>query len=374
MQLLSRMFARACSSPKLAIHRFAALPLLALLTLIPAWADQIVMKNGDRVTGSVVKKAGKDLTIKTDQLGEVTVAWDQVASVKIDKPINIVLADGRTVKGALATNGAMVEIAAQPPVSVAPGDIKTIRNDAEQAAYDRLQHPRLTQLWAGNANLGLAGTAGNAEALTFTVGATAARTTNTDKTSLYFNVIDSTAKIGGTDAQTAEAVRGGWAYNHNLNPKLFVGVFNDYSYDKFQDLNLRFVVGGNFGYHLLKTTRSQLDVLGGFDYIRSNYFTPMTTPPTPPTPNQSAGEIMAGEDYTLKLNANTSLVQALRFFDSLEDTSASRVNFDLGAATKISKWLTWNVALSDRFVNRPAIGRKTNDFIYSTGIGVTFAR
>lgn len=374
MQLLSRMFARACSFRKLAVHRFAALPLLVSLALIPAWADQIVMKNGDRITGSVVKKAGKDLTIKTDQLGEVTVAWDQVASIKIDKPITVVLADGRTVKGALATTGAMVVVAAQPPVSVAPGDIKTIRNDAEQAAYERLQHPRLTQLWAGNASLGLAGTAGNAEALTFTVGANVARVTNTDKTSLYFNAIDATAKIGGTDAQTAEAIRGGWAYNHNLNPRLFVGVFNDYSYDKFQDLNLRFVVGGNFGYHAIKTMRSQLDVLGGFDYIRSNYFTPVTTPPTPVTPNQSAGEIMAGEDYTLKLNANTSLVESLRFFDSMQDTSASRVNFDLGAATKISKWLTWNVALSDRYVNRPAFGRKTNDFIYSTGIGVTFAR
>ena len=191
---------------------------------------------------------------------------------------------------------------------------------------------------------------------------------------MYFNAIDSTAKINGTDSQTAEAIRGGWAYNHNLNPKLFVGVFNDYSFDKFQDLNLRFVLGGNFGYHAIKTMRSQLDVLGGFDYIRSNYFTPLTTPPTPPTPTQSAAEITAGEDYTLKVGANTSLVESLRFFDSLQDTSASRVNFDLGAATKISKWLTWNVSASDRYVNRPAFGRKTNDFLYSTGIGVTFAR
>jgi putative salt-induced outer membrane protein YdiY len=374
MQTSSRTFTPALSFRRLAVRNLVTLPFLASLALLPAWADQIVMKNGDRVTGSVVKKDGKNLTIKTDQLGAVTVSWDQVTSIKTDKPVNVVLGDGRTAKGTLTTTGAMVEIAAQPPISVAPADIATIRDDDEQKAFERLNHPNWGQLWAGNASLGLAGTEGNAEALTFTLGATIARLTNNDKTSLYFNAIDSSAKINGTDSQTAEAVRGGWAYNHNVSPRLFVGVYNDYSYDKFQDLNLRFVLGGNFGYHLMKTKRSQLDVLGGFDYIRSNYFTPVTTPPTPSTPAQSAGEIMAGEDYTLKLNGNTSLVESFRFFDSLENTSASRMNFDVGASTKIAKWLTWNVSLSDRYVNRPAAGRKENDFLYSTGIGVTFAR
>jgi putative salt-induced outer membrane protein YdiY len=369
MRFFNRTFARV-----FALRRLVVLPFLAALAILPMRADQIVMKNGDRVTGTVVKKDGKNLTVKADQLGDVTLAWDQVASIKTDKPVNVVLADGRKAKATIATSGALVEIAAQPPISAALADITTIRDDDEQKAFDRLQHPNWGELWAGNASLGLAGTEGNAEALTFTLGATAARTTNNDKSSLYFNAIDSSAKINGTDSQTAEAVRGGWAYNHNVSPKMFVGVFNDYSFDKFQDLNLRFVLGGNFGYHLLKTKRSQLDVLAGFDYIRSDYFTPVTNPPTAFTPNQSAGEIMVGEDYNLKLNGNTSLVESFRFFDSLEDTSASRMTFDIGASTKIAKWLTWNLSLSDRYVNRPAAGRKDNDFLYSTGIGVTFAR
>jgi putative salt-induced outer membrane protein len=344
------------------------------LAIFPLLADQIVLKNGDRVTGAVVKKDGKDLTVKAEQLGDVTIPWDQVTSIKTDKPVNVVLGDGRTAKATLSTMGAMIEIGATPPISVAPGDIKTIRDDAEQKAFDRLQHPNWGQLWAGTISAGLAGTEGNAEALTFTVGAAVARTTNTDKSSVYFNAIDSSAKVNGTDSQTAEAVRGGWAYNHNVGPKLFVGIYNDYSYDKFQDLSLRFDVGGNVGYHVMKNKLGQLDALAGFDYIRSEYFTPVTNPPTARTPNQTAGEIMAGEDYTLKVNGSTSVVESFRFFDSLEDTSASRMNFDIGSSTKIAKWLTWTMSLSDRYVNRPAAGRKDNDFLYSTGIGVTFAR
>ena len=45
------------------------------------WADQIVMKNGDRVTGSIVKKDAKTLTIKTVHFGVVALPWDQVSSV-----------------------------------------------------------------------------------------------------------------------------------------------------------------------------------------------------------------------------------------------------------------------------------------------------
>jgi hypothetical protein len=61
------------------------------------------MKNGDRVTGSIVKKDGKNLTIKTDQFGVVTASWDQVVSVNADKPVNVVLPNGRTVQGTIAT-------------------------------------------------------------------------------------------------------------------------------------------------------------------------------------------------------------------------------------------------------------------------------
>ena len=83
----------------------------ASLLLSAAWADQIVMKNGDRVTGSIIKKDGKNLTIKTDQFGVVTTSWDQVVSVQADKPVNVVLADGRTVQGTIATANGKVEVA-----------------------------------------------------------------------------------------------------------------------------------------------------------------------------------------------------------------------------------------------------------------------
>ena len=331
-----------------------------------AWADQVVMKNGDRVTGSIIKKTGNDLTIKTDKFGVVTTTWDQVESVKSDKPVNLVLQDGRTVQGTLATVDAKVEVAAkETKVQVTPADIATIRDAAEQQAYERRLRPGWGELWAGTGTVGLAGTSGNAKTLTFTTGVNADRVTNTDKTSLYFNIIKASALVNGKSADTAQAVRGGLAYDHDVNPRLFVNVFNDYEYDRFQDLDLRFVLGGGLGFHAVKTKRSRLDLLGGADFNRSSFSTPLT---------RKSAELYWGNEYSLKLNAATSLVQSFRMFNDLSHSGDYRMNFDIGASTKLSKWLTWNVSLSDRYLNNPAQGRKANDLLYTTGIGITFAK
>lgn len=339
---------------------------LAVLVGKVVWADQVVMKNGDRVTGTIIKKTGNDLTIKTDKFGVVTTTWDQVESVKSDKPVNLVLQDGRTVQGTLATVDAKVEVVAKDTkVSVTPADIATIRDAAEQQAYERRLHPGWGELWAGTGTVGLAGTSGNAKTLTFTTGVAAARVTNTDKTSLYFNIIKASALVNGKSADTAQAVRGGLSYDHDVNPRLFVNVFNDYEYDRFQDLNLRFVLGGGLGFHAVKKERSRLDLLGGADFNRSNFSTPLT---------RKSAELYWGDEYSLKLNAATSLVQSFRMFNDLSNIGDYRMNFDVGASTKLSKWLTWNVSLSDRNLNRPAPGRKRNDLLYTTGIGITFAK
>ncbi len=38
----------------------------------------------------------------------------------------------------------------------------------------------------------------------------------------------------------------------------------------------------------------------------------------------------------------------------------------------MNRWLTWNVALSDRYPSNPVPGNKTNDWLYTTGVGLSF--
>jgi hypothetical protein len=45
---------------------------VAALLAGSAWADQIVLKDGDRITGAIVKKDGEKLTIESKNFGVVT--------------------------------------------------------------------------------------------------------------------------------------------------------------------------------------------------------------------------------------------------------------------------------------------------------------
>ena len=61
-------------------------------------------------------------------------------------------------------------------------------------------------------------------------------------------------------------------------------------------------------------------------------------------------------------------------FNNLSDTGEYRVNFDLGVVTKLRRWITWNVSLSDRYLSNPVQDNKNNDWLYSTGLGITFGK
>ena len=347
-------------------YRLFWLVVSAGLLLSAARADEVVMKNGDRVSGSIIKQDGKTITIKTDNFGIVTAPWDNVASLKSDQPVHVVLKDGETLVGTVSPSEGKVEITTKDAkVDVNPGEVATIRDAGEQQAYERLLSPGLLQLWSGGGSVGLAGTDGNARTSTFTTAFGVARVTNMDKISLDFNLIKASALISGQNASTAQAVRGGIGYDHNVSPRLFVNVFNNYEYDKFQNLDLRFVIGGGFGFHAVKNKRSVLNVLGGADSNHSSFSTPLT---------RNSAEAFWGDEYTLKLTGASSLTQSFRMFNNLSDTGAYRVNLDVGVATKVRKWLSWNLALSDRYLSNPVPGRKPTDWLYTTGLGITFAR
>jgi putative salt-induced outer membrane protein len=329
-------------------------------------ADQLTLKNGDRITGKILKKDGDKVTIKSDLMGEVTIPWDAVTAITSDDPLTVVLPDGKSVSGKLSSAEGTMAVATPAAVENAPlPKVSAIRNADEQKAYERMLHPKLLELWAGYFDLGLAAARGNAKTTTFTTAFNAVRATRTDKITLYYNQIYATATIDQKGSATAEAVRGGFAYNRNMNPRLFINTFNDYEYDRFQNLNLRFVAGGGLGFAAIKKENSRLDVLAGADYNHESFDTPLT---------RSSAEVFWGDDYTHKLSAKTSLRQSFRMFNNLSESGVYRMNFDLAANTSFRKWLAWQITASDRFLSNPVIGKQRNDILLSTGFRLSFAR
>ena len=347
--------------------------LLVLLAFsLTAFADQVTLTNGDRLTGSILRSDTKTLVLKTDNAGEVTIKWDSVAAISAPGPLHVGLTDGQTIVGAVEAANGRFTITTQTTgvVTAARDKVAFVRNNEEQTRIqteiDRLRNPRLVDLWTGTLDLGYAASRGNADTETFTLATNAARSTTRDKIAVYYTSIFSASDFsGGSHQTTANAKRGGVSYNANLNKKIFAFGSVDLESDQFQSLDLRFVPAGGLGYHVIATEPTKFDLRLGVDANQEFFNTGL---------NRTSAEILFGEDLSHKFTRATSIEQRFVFFSNVSDPGAFRVNFDTTAVTAIRRWFSWQLTISDRYLSNPVPGRKKNDVLFSTGVRLSFAK
>ncbi|MDR3762668.1 MAG: DUF481 domain-containing protein [Acidobacteriota bacterium] len=351
-------------------HRLAVLLLLALFAL-PAVADQIVLKNGDRISGTIVKSDGKVLVLKTDYAGDVTVQMPSIAQITSSQTLYIGLKNGKTVSGKVSTEGDKLVVAAEPaPVAAPRPEVTAIRDQAEQTAYVRSLHPPLTHGWAGGINLGYALTRGNSATQNLSLAFNAARLTLHDKISLYAHTVYATNDAqGASPSTTANAVQGGARYDRNVNPKFFAFGSTDFSTDALQVLDLRSVFTGGFGYHARTGKPMMLNFLGGLNYTHETY---SAASDTVPGFSRSFPAATLGEELIYKVHAATTFTQHAYFYPDFANGDDYRATFDVSAVTKLNKWLGWQTSFGNIYVTNPPSGKKRDDVMFTTGLNVSF--
>ena len=72
----------------------------------PAFADVVVMQNGDRITGEVNRIWGNDLSVEPAYADEFVLELDKVSYIESDREFDLTLEDGREVTARLEGQGA----------------------------------------------------------------------------------------------------------------------------------------------------------------------------------------------------------------------------------------------------------------------------
>jgi uncharacterized protein DUF481 len=327
-------------------------------------ADEVRLKNGDRITGTIIKADDKTLAIKTDYADIINISADVVAAINSEQTLWFALDDGKTVVGKVATKAGKYEIetGGAALVSLEPGKVQAIRSRPEQEEYERHLHPGWLDLWDIYANLGYSLTTGNIRDTTLTFDTIMSRQTKRDKTTLYADYVKSTNNSGGVSETTANAIRGGARYEINLTDRWVAFGFSDFEYNEIQFLDLRAVPGGGIGYYFIRNDRTQFQVFGGGAYDRERYSTGLT---------RNSAELLVGEELSFELSDRVSLQQRFQFFPNMTNTGEYRITFDSAVNTKLTKWLTWNIIASDRYISNPVFGSRNNDLLFTIGVGVT---
>jgi putative salt-induced outer membrane protein len=361
-------------------HRYRLLACMLLLPLA-AVADTVTLKNGDRLTGSVTQLAGGKLSIDTKYAGTVTIAWDEVATVKLDKTIVMatekksgkkVEIQKKEVSAIERTDTGFAVTTPTGPESIAA--VTALRSAAAQQSYEASLRPNFLRAWTGGVNVSFALARGNSETTTVGAGMNLVRPTSTDKTSLYYNTLYT--HDGIQNETTANLTNAGLRYDHNLNPRTFAFGTLDFNTNALQDLDLRTIAGGGFGWHAIAKPVQQLDILGGVVWTHESYSS--VGPPTDvnfiPALTNSFAALDFGQQYTRKLGAGSSFTEQAYIFPDLNDISQYRFTVVAGLNTKIKSFLSWQTTFSDIYVTDPQAGTKDNDVIFTTGLGFNFTR
>jgi putative salt-induced outer membrane protein len=350
------------------MKRLLTCTVLLLALAVQTAADQITLKNGDRVTGKIVKTDGGKLVVTTDLLGDVSVDLASVTNITTDQPIYVTLEDGRTVSGTMTASPDKVEVRAGNAnvVSVDRSAIKVIRSEAEHVAYQGSLNPGWLEGWSGGAVVGLARTSGNSDTINHALGVGATRETSQDNTTINAATIYNRDSTSGESQTIANTIRGGVRYDRDINRKFFGYGFTDLEHNGLQDLTLRFVLGGGLGYHAIRNERTQLDLLGGLDWNREYFKGDFN--------DRSTAEAQLGQTLSQRFSSRVSLKEQLCFFPNLTDGGTYRINFDASLVTDISRRIGWQLTLSDRYLSDPPPGLQQNDLLLTTGLKIKLGK
>ena len=199
----------------------ALLALLAFFSASPARADEVLLKNGDRLTGTALSLAGGILTFTTPY-GNVRLPWPEVVRVTTQDPMIAALAD--------------------------------------------LTRPQPTVIIDGGANAGLITTAGNTDVNNLRLDGDVVARASVNRYSASAAV--TRARDGGVD--TARNWTTAFKYDRFVSTRMFLNASAILTNDRFRDLDLRTALGAGVGYQVLTTPRVQLTVDGGLGWVNEN--------------------------------------------------------------------------------------------------------
>ena len=327
--------------------------LVVFMTYGQAAADEVWLKNGDRLTGKVVSLDGGTLVFKTSYAGDVSIKWEEVANLKTDEPIKVVLGDETTAQG---------------PVS--PGEEGKVTVKAEQVAQPitvdltsvKAINPKPPTSMTLRINVGASMNRGNTDNQDFYgQGEFVARTAMN-----RFTVGGNYQRSEEDDVKTADNALGYIKYDHFLTKKWYLYANATGQKDEFQDLNLRTTLGLGAGYQFFESERTNLSLEGGLSYVNEDFTVAEDD-------NYIAGRWGLKFDHYI-------LPKSLQFFfyntglQSLENSNDLLLYTQTGFRIPFYKDLNISLQMNWQYDKSPAPGKEKNDYTYILSLGYLWAK
>lgn len=312
------------------------LSLLILFPLSPAFAQSVVLhlRNGDRITGTIVSESNEQITLDT--------AWQKGLAV----PVSMVERREAAPEPVAAKPAAPAEPkpepqpaeAAAPPVEPKAGFWDRWKGEL-QVGLDIARSEKNRDLWHGRARL------------TYGEGR-------------FRQAFDYSVAYGRTDGiLSANRMDGSTKTDWDVADRVFVYNLGAAGYDEIRKIDYQYEVGPGLGYRLITRTNVVMVVEGGGNYTRTGFAT---------VPDREELNLRLAEDITWMINSRLVLEEKLAYTPRVDDFSAYRLRFEGTLKYFLLQNLSLNLSVLNLFDTRPAPGVSRNDLQIRSSLGVKF--
>ena len=222
-------------------------------------ADEVILTNGDRMTGKIIEVKDGVLTFETNYSEPIKLQFEAVQKINSSEPVELHLADGELLIGKISSNSEK-----QIEVEAGSDRGKVIVGIDNIIALN--PPPKEPVTWKGNVTVGGNWQDGNTDNMNLSAGAVAVRRTENDR--FLINFLYNTAEDNGQ--RTVDNTWGQLKYDYFLNSKLYLYLNIDMLSDEFKDINFRTSVGPGVGYQVWESEDKSLGLEAGLSYTNED--------------------------------------------------------------------------------------------------------
>ena len=336
--------------------------------------DVIVFTNGDRLSGTLVREVGGNVTFRSEIVGEINVPWSKIKELDTKTRMAVLTSSvtphhgkipEHIPEGTLSVANNLITVTPATHATIPPIPVKNVQYIIDETTLNRemFGHPGVFGGWNGSMTAGATIVAATQKQYTFNGGVALARVepsvswlnpnnrTTIDFTGSYGKITQPAYISEGVfypASNSKSAIyHAGAERDQYFSSRFYALAQTAFDHNYSQGLDLQQVYGGGIGYTIIKQPKQELDIKATAQYEKQDFINA-----TDGTNQNLVGSTYAGT-YVLHLFRGLLFNQQVSYLPAYNNTRAYSATETNTLAIPFYKSLSFSVGTIDSYLNDP---------------------
>jgi len=236
---------------------------LILLMASNAVADEVRLKNGGVLPGKIVGMEDGKLVLKTSYAGEISIEWSEVATLRTDSPVHVVIEHDTYY----ASSEGIIELGEDERIKLKTDEMQEVTSHDLATVKSINAEAQPSTKMKATIKSGIDIEKGNTDKEEYHLDGELIVRTELDRYTIRgeFDLEKSNNK------KTDDNWKVYGRYDYFLANKWFLTGFSVFEKDQFKDIDLRSTLGGGVGYQFFEEALKELQVQAGLSFVFENF-------------------------------------------------------------------------------------------------------